>query len=60
MLAPTTQQVLPPPDPSQQAYPCEGLHLTLHWVKGHQHSRFVRVACALQFGKEIVKQDSNH
>ena len=60
MLAPTTQQVLPPPDPSQQVYQCEGLHLTLHWVKGHQHQRFVRVACALQFGKEIIKQDSNH
>lgn len=33
--------------------------MTLHWVKGHQHSRFVRVACALQFGQEIVKQDTH-
>ena len=39
---------------------CDGMTIGVHWVKGYTNSRHVRVALALQIGKDIVIQDNGH
>ena len=39
---------------------CDGVSFFIHWVKGYQHTRHVRVAVAMQLSKDIVLQDSGH
>lgn len=51
-IAPKIEMYMRPErDPS---YICDGLGIFIHWVKGYQHSRHVRVAVALQLEKDIV------
>jgi hypothetical protein len=51
-IAPKVEMVVKPE--RNPNYYSDGVTVFLHWVKGHSHSRHVRVACAMQLAKDIV------
>ena len=55
-IAPKVEMHLKPErDPN---YLIEGAQIFIHWVKNYQHNRHVRIASALQIGKDMVLQDN--
>lgn len=50
-------QIQPKRDPT---YICDGIQFFIHWVKGYQNKRHVRVAVAMQLHKDIMIQENGH
>ena len=41
-------------------YHCEGVQMYVHYVKGWENNRHVRVSLAMQMGKDILMQNNGH
>lgn len=38
----------------------KGLNVQIHYIKGYQPERHIRLACCLQMGPDIILQDTGH